>query len=145
MQLSPVQIDKLAIGNGWRVEVGEGEWSDLSVPSMNAPLPLSVRHQQPLCHPCVTPLSLLILLPHLASHLSKGWRIYYTNLCPLITPSREAASRPTGKTFLTAFFRPFFAGRGEWGSIWESISGLVKKPGAGLVRLIIDGSLTMKL
>ena len=150
LQLSPGQIDGLAIGNGW----SGGRWVVRSLcSSMNAPPPLSVRQQllcHPCCCPCVTPLSLLLLLlllllPHLASHLSKGRRMNYSNLCPLITPSRAAVSRPTGKTFLTAFFRHFFAPRWEWGAIWESISGLVKKPGAGLGRLIIDGSLTMKL
>ena len=119
--------------------------------AMNAPLPLSVR-QQLLCHPCcpcVTPLSLLLLLllllPHLASHLSKGRRMNYSNLCPLITPSRAAVSRPTGKTFLTAFFRHFFALAEEWGRNLGINFWSCEEAGGWRGRLIIDGSATMKL
>ena len=119
MQLSPGQIDRLAIGNGWVVEVGKvsGQISLFRHECTSAVICQAAAIVPP--PPCVTPLSLLLLLllllPHLGSHLSKGWRMNYSNLCPLITPSPAAASRPTGKTFLTAFFRPFFARRGEWG------------------------------
>ena len=102
-----------------RVEAGEGEWSDLSVPPWMHQRPLSVR-QQPLLHhqpPCVTPLSLLLLPPCFHTWTPTwvrggGWS---TAICALITPSLPAASRPTGKTFLTAFFRHFFALAEEWG------------------------------